>query len=273
MSTLKSILVHVDSSAQSAVRLRLAEQLALAHGAQATAMYAVTTALLRYPMAMAAGADMAPMLAQVDTQRVEAARSLFARSVDRQRMGWCEVSGQPLIDVAVQALYADLVVLGQRAVDDTRDVDVPPDFVSAVIIGSGRPALVVPHIATAPTKLDRVLVAWKPTPESARAVTGALPLLLQASKVTVVAFDEGDVAATEAGIIGYLHQHGVQADFRREVAQAHDVGAQLLSLAADEQSDLLVMGCYGHGRAREWALGGVSRTVIESMTLPVLMSH
>ena len=56
MSTLKSILVHVDSSAQSAVRLRLAEQLALAHGAQATAMYAVTTALLRYPMAMAAGA-------------------------------------------------------------------------------------------------------------------------------------------------------------------------------------------------------------------------
>jgi nucleotide-binding universal stress UspA family protein len=273
MSTLKSILVHVDSSPQSAVRLRLAEQLALAHGAQAMAMYAVTTALLRYPMAMSAGADMAPMLAQVDTERVEAARALFARSVDGKRMAWREVSGQPLIDVAVQALYADLVVLGQRAADDTRDVDVPSDFVSSVIMGSGRPTLVVPHIATAPTKLERVLVAWKPTPESARAVTGALPLLLQAGKVTVVSFDEGDVAATEAGIIGYLSLHGVQADFRREVALAHDVGAQLLSLAADEQSDLLVMGCYGHGRAREWALGGVSRTVIGSMTLPVLMSH
>ncbi len=273
MSTLKSILVHVDSSPQSAVRLRLAEQLALAHGAQATAMYAVTTALLRYPMAMAAGADMAPMLAQVDTERVEAARALFARSVDRTRIGWREVSGQPLLDVAMQALYADLLVLGQRADDDTRDVDVPADFVSSVIIGSGRPTLVVPHISTAPTRLDRVLVAWKPTPESARAVTGALPLLLQAGNVTVVAFDEGDVAATETGIIGYLQLHGVQANFRREVALEHDVGAQLLSLAADEQSDLLVMGCYGHGRAREWALGGVSRTVIESMTLPVLMSH
>lgn len=273
MSTLKSILVHVDSSPQSSVRLKLAEHLALAHGAQATAMYAVTTALLRYPMAMAAGADMAPMLAQVDAERVEAARALFARSVDRQRMGWREVSGQPLLDVATQALYHDLLVLGQRATDDTRDVDVPPDFVSAVIIGSGRPTLVVPHIAKAPTKLDRVLVAWKPTPESARAVTGALPLLRQASQVTVVAFDEGDVAATEAGIVGYLQQHGVQAGFRREVALAHDVGTQLLSLAADEQSDLLVMGCYGHGRAREWALGGVSRTVIDSMTLPVLMSH
>jgi len=273
MSTLKSILVHVDSSPQCAVRLGMAEQLALAHGAKATAMYAVTTALLRYPMAMAAGADMAPMLAQVDTERVEAARAVFARSVDGKRMGWREVSGQPLIDVTTQALYADLVVLGQRAADDTRDVDVPADFVSSVVIGSGRPTLVVPHIATAPTKLDRVLVAWKPTRESARAVTAALPLLLQASQVTVVAFDEGDVAATETGIVGYLNLHGVQANFRREVALEHDLGAQLLSLAADEQSDLLVMGCYGHGRAREWALGGVSRTVIESMTLPVLMSH
>jgi nucleotide-binding universal stress UspA family protein len=89
----------------------------------------------------------------------------------------------------------------------------------------------------------------------------------------VVSFDEGDASATEAPIVGYLRLHGVQAEFRREVAMTSEVGEQLLSLAADERSDLLVMGCYGHGRAREWALGGVTRTVIESMTLPVLMSH
>lgn len=273
MSTLKALLVHVDSTPQAAVRLKLAEQLALAHGARATAMYAVNSALLRYPMALAAGAEMAPLLTQVDEQRLTAARELFAASVDRQRMDWLEVNGPPILETATQAFYADLIVLGQRSSDVTRDVDVPADFVSSVVIDGGRPTLVVPHIATSPVKLERVLIAWKPTRESARAVSAALPLLLQARQVTVVSFDEGESAASEAGIVGYLRLHGVQAGFKREVAVAGDVGEQLLSLAADEQSDLLVMGCYGHGRAREWALGGVTRTVIESMTLPVLMSH
>jgi nucleotide-binding universal stress UspA family protein len=273
MSTLKSILVHVDSAPRTAVRLQLAEQLALAHGAQATAIYAVTSALLRYPMSMAAGADVAPMLAEVDAQRLEAARKLYAASVKPERVGWLECTGAPIADVAKQALYADLLVLGQRAADETRDVDVPADFVSSVLIDSGRPGLVVPHITKGPVRLERVLVAWKPTRESARAVTAALPILQQASKVTVVSFDEGETPVPDAGILGYLRQHGVQAGIKREVAAELDVGEQLLSLAADEQADLLVMGCYGHGRAREWVLGGVSRTIIESMTLPVLMSH
>lgn len=274
MSTLKSLLVHVDASPQSAVRLQIAEQLALAHGAQATAVYAVTSALLRYPMAMAAGADIAPMLAEVDAQRLEAARKLYAASVKPERVGWLECTGRPIVDVAAQALYADLLVLGQRAADETRDVDVPADFVSAVLIDSGRPALVVPHITKTPARLGRVLIAWKPTREAARAVTAALPILQQAERVTVAAFDEGEPPAADTGILGYLRQHGVQAEFKREVAsELGDVGDQLLSLAADEQSDLLVMGCYGHGRAREWVLGGASRTVIASMTIPVLMSH
>lgn len=273
MSTLKSLLVHVDATPPTAVRLKLAEQLALAHGAQATAVYAVTSALLRYPMAMAAGADMAPMLAEVDAQRLDATRKLYAATVQPAQVRWLECTGAPIADMTQQALYADLLVLGQRAADETRDIDVPADFVSSVLIGSGRPAIVVPHIARSPLKLDRVLVAWKPTRESARAVTAALPLLQQAASVTVVSFDEGDEPAAEAGIVGYLHQHGVQAAFKREVASETSVGDQLLSLAADEQSDLLVMGCYGHGRAREWVLGGVSRTVIASMTIPVLMCH
>lgn len=273
MSTLKTLLVHVDATPQSAVRLQLAEQLALAHGAQATAVYAVTSALLRYPMAMAAGADIAPMLAEVDAQRLEAARKLYAASVQPAHVGWLECKGRPIVDMAQQALCADLLVLGQRASDESRDVDVPADFVSSVLIDSGRPAIVVPHIARAPLRLDRVLVAWKPTREAARAVSAALPLLQQAASVTVVSFDEGGEPAPEAGIVGYLRSHGVQAGFKRAVAAEISVGDQLLSLAADEQSDLLVMGCYGHGRAREWVMGGTSRTVIASMTIPVLMSH
>lgn len=273
MSTLKTLLVHVDATPQSAVRLKLAEQLALAHGAQATAIYAVTSALVRYPMAMAAGADMAPALAEVDAQRLDAARKLHAATVNPAQVRWLECNGRPIVDMAQQALYADLLLLGQRTIDETRDIDVPADFVSSVLIDSGRPAIVVPHIARSPLKLDRVLVAWKPTRESARAVTAALPLLQQATTVTVVGFDEGDEPTSGDAILGHLHRHGVQATYRREVASETSVGDQLLSLAADEQSNLLVMGCYGHGRAREWVLGGVSRTVIASMTIPVLMCH
>ena len=185
MSTLKTLLVHVDSSPRAAVRLKLAEQLALAHGAQATAAYAVTSALMRYPMAMASGADIAPMLAEVDAQRLEAARTLYAASVTRAHVDWLELGGPPIADFTQQALYADLLVLGQRGADEARDVDVPADFVSSVLIGSGRPAIVVPHIVTGAVRLGRVMIAWKPTRESARAVTAALPLLLQAAQVTV----------------------------------------------------------------------------------------
>lgn len=274
MSTLKSILVHVDGSPRSAVRLKLAEQLAVAHGATATALYAVTSSMTRYPMAMAAGVDMAPLLAEADTQRLEAARTLFAASVDPARVAWHEGSGMPIADAVQRALYADLLVLGQRAPETPHDIDVPGDFVASVVIGSGRGAIVVPHVARSPVALRRVLVAWKPTRESARAVGAALPLLQHAAQVQVVTFAEGDEEeADPGGIVDYLRLHGVTATSQRPVALEHELGAQLLSLCADAQADLLVMGCYGHGRAREWALGGVTRTVLQAMTLPVLMAH
>jgi nucleotide-binding universal stress UspA family protein len=276
MSALKTILVHADATTQSAVRLKLAEQLAAAHGAVATAIYAATSSLTRYPMALAAGAEIGPALVELDNQRREAARAHFAANVGASRMAWLEGAGMPVADVVQRAFYADLLLLGQRppaAPDAPADIDVPADFVSSVILDSGRPALVLPHITRAPAPLQRVLIAWKATRESARAVSAALPLLQQAARVQVVAFDEGAGVQAEAGIVEYLRAHGVSAGFKREVALEHELGAQILSLAADEQAELLVMGCYGHGRAREWALGGVTRTVLQSMTLPVLLAH
>jgi len=211
---------------------------------------------------MAAGADIAPLLAEADTQRVEA-----ARPVRRQRgpfaHDWLE-SAAPDPDVALQACTPTCWCWPAWH-DDLRDVDVPADFVSSVVIDSGRATLVVPHIATAPIALKRVLVPGSPH-ASRRAPSPRHCRCCSRPTCDGVAFDEGDEAAAEAGIVGYLRLHGVQATFKREVAREHDLGAQLLSLAADEQSDLLVMGCYGHGRAREWALGGVTRSVLEAMT-------
>jgi nucleotide-binding universal stress UspA family protein len=191
-------------------------------------------------------------------------------------VAWREGAGMPVADMVQQAFYADLLLLGQRppaTASAPANLDVPADFVSSVILDSGRAALVLPYITKTPPSLQRVLIAWKATRESARAVSAALPLLQQAARVQVVAFDEGAGLQAETGIVDYLRAHGVNAGLKREVALEHELGAQILSLAADEQAELLVMGCYGHGRAREWALGGVTRTVLQSMTLPVLLAH
>jgi nucleotide-binding universal stress UspA family protein len=71
----------------------------------------------------------------------------------------------------------------------------------------------------------------------------------------------------------WLTRHGVKVTVQRDVAADSDVGAVILSRAADIGSDLIVMGVYGHSRVREMVLGGVSRTLLSSMTIPVLISH
>lgn len=272
-----TLLVHVDASPRSAVRLQIARQLGRVLNAQVVALYAVISALARYPMAMAAGADMGPLLIEVDEQRLAAAKALFAQTVPEGDVAWRRGFEQPVRDLVRHAFYADLLVLGQRGPDADADVDVPADFVASAILGSGRPALVVPHIATPEWAGRRALVAWKETRESARAVSAALPLLRQADSVQVICFDEPrtDDAPVDGlpGIDAWLRAHGVAATVMHEPAPGHDLGEVLLSVAADQRSDLLVMGCYGHGRAREWALGGVTRTVLGAMTLPVLMAH
>jgi nucleotide-binding universal stress UspA family protein len=277
MSALKSILVHVDSTPQAAERLKVAQQIAARHGAQATALYAVTSALARYPVAFAAGAGAAAVMTEFDEQRLERAKAMFAKStaLAQPAVAWLRSDGAPVSALAREALYADLLVLGQAGSGEDADADVPADFVSSVLIDSGRPALVLPYIGARPTLARNVLVAWKETREAARAVTAALPLLQQAEKVRVACFDEtqAEPATDTVGIAAFLRRHGVSATVQHQRAPSHDLGEYLLSLAADAQADLLVMGCYGHGRAREWVLGGVTRTMLQSMTLPVLMVH
>ena len=283
MNTLRSILLHVDASPRSAARFQLARELGLQHGAVVTALYAVSSSYLAQPLAFTEGsAAVLPMLEQIDTDRRLAAKALFDREQKpgAPAMRWADVGTDPAVKgFAAQALYADLLVLGQRDASDPLADGEPADFVESVLFASGRPALIVPY-AGALTSVGRdVLVAWQPTREAARAVTGALPLLQRARNVHVVGW-AADAAQTQAGrldLAGYLHSHGVEPRVQYHGAASGEsegeVGERLLSLAADVQADLLVMGCYGHSRARELVLGGASRTILRSMTLPVLMAH
>jgi nucleotide-binding universal stress UspA family protein len=212
-------------------------------------------------------------LVALDEARVATARQLVSSSCAEPgvQIEWQEAREAPEYSFVRQALYADLLVLGQHD-RDHRDTGVLPDFVQSVVITSGKPALVVPYIGVHKPTFDTVLVAWKETREAARALTAALPMLGTAGAVHV-ALDTDTPHGHKALLQRFLQRHGVEAQFHTLAGSGPEIGDIMLSMAADLNAELLVMGCYGHTRGRELVLGGASRTIVRSMTLPVLMAH
>jgi nucleotide-binding universal stress UspA family protein len=278
MNPMQSILVHMDASPRCAVRLEIARQLARQHGANMLcALFAVEPRMV--PAAVPAAPELpAPLVSEVDPEQRARARAIFDAALARGEpfMTWDEVPGDPPAWGFAQAsLYADLMVLGQKDPDDPFTIDVPGDFVEDVLLHAGKPALIIPHSGKFDTVGTQVLIAWKPTRECARAVACAVPLMQRAKKVQVVCWGEDNFAPAETtfGIGRYLQWHGIVAEVSRYAEEPDDLGELLLSRAADEGADMLVMGCYSHSRLREIVLGGATQVVLESMTCPVFMAH
>lgn len=179
-------------------------------------------------------------------------------------------------DVARSVIHhahcSDLVIIGQAREGGDRGA------VEQMVLQSARPVLVVPYAGRFETVGQNVLVSWNDSPESARAVADAMPLLCRARQVSVVRYEEPlglnseEMLSSLEALRRWLAWHGVEAQVQGTVAVI-DVGNALLSHAADSGADLLVMGAYGHSRWSERILGGTTRTLLQSMTLPVLMSH
>jgi nucleotide-binding universal stress UspA family protein len=148
----------------------------------------------------------------------------------------------------------------------------------AVLFQSGRPCLFLPPAFQGYAVYRNVLVAWKSTREAARAVADAMPLLKKAKSVVVAIVDEDLGAAEEQGrapdadIGRYMSRHGINAEVH-VVDGWTSPGAAILNEAVRTAADLVVMGAYGHSRLREWMLGGVTRDVLKSAAVPVLVAH
>ena len=210
-----------------------------------------------------------------------AMRAAFAAAAGRRSSSaeWREgdAGSSNVADVVLQHAHAaDLVVAAQS--DPGWQWTAHLDIADRLAVESGRPVLIVPNEGLHRDFGKRVLVAWNARREAARAVFDALPLLQQAQEVKVIWVnpqDEGGSAVdVPAGdICAALARHGVKCE-AIHVARPHiGVGQTLLTRAAEYGSDLLVMGCYGHSRLREFVLGGASRHVLDHMAIPVLMSH
>lgn len=283
---IRDILVHLDASARSDVRLAVATDLAQRHGAHLTALFVIDQLSAAFFYGDIGGFVDAQLVeemmdrirerAMVDARRVEQG---FRERLRRDGIEgeWRLVEGIAAETVALHARYADLAVLGQHDPDDTA-LPGAAEVIASTLLSGGRPVLVVPYTGPIATLGQTVLVAWKSNRESARALNDALPLLRQAQSVTVLAVNpedgiggDGDVPAADIAL--HLARHGIKATAAHTVAAEISVGDALLNHADEMGADLIVAGGYGHARLREFAFGGVTRTLLTTMTVPVFLSH
>ncbi|MGE5203604.1 MAG: universal stress protein [Acidobacteriota bacterium] len=273
--SLKDILVHVDPSRHCKTRLEAAAGLAKRSKAHLTGLYVAPELGISPFLADQFPADLLNEVTAKATQQEETARALFescARAAGIESE-WMEESGDPVERVAAHARHFDLTVLGQSDPEEVRNA-APSNLPEHVALHGGRPVLIVPFAGNFASFGERVMVAWNGSPQSARAVNDALPILAQAKSVRILSIDTRHGAVDDgADLALHLKRHGIAAETSRIVAEGIDVGDLLLARLTDEAVDLLVMGAFGHSRLQEWLLGGVSRELFRHMTVPVLMSH
>jgi len=181
-----------------------------------------------------------------------------------------EEGGEAAEQLARAARHNDLVVLGRYTHDD----GLPPDFIEHVLLRSGRPVLVAP--AQRPfTLTGTIMVCWKETPEAARAVAAALPLLAKSRHVVIANVHERAHAPASGitEVVRHLAWHDIDADIRRLDGGGGPVGERLAAVARECAADLVVLGGYGHSRTRELLFGGCTQHFLEDATHAVLLMH
>lgn len=273
----KTILVHVDNGKRSAARLDIACRLAKLSDAHLIGLHALTVVKLPSYAMVEGGVQVREFHERMLSESAVAAEAMFKQAVKAigvEKVEWRKSRRDAVDSVPVHGRYADVLVIGQP--NETDGSGVEPDFAERLLLAAGRPALVIPYAGDFPAVGTRVLVAWNASREATRALTDAIPILREAKQVDVIAFNpkdapHGEVPGADIGL--YLARHGIKVSVSQQTADDVDVGNQLLSRAADLDSDLIVMGAYGHSRMKELILGGATRTVLNSMTVPVLMSH
>ena len=177
-------------------------------------------------------------------------------------------------DVFAQANISDLVVAGQ--LDPEKHIYGVKHHPEHFVMDSGKPVLIVPYIGFPQSMGKNIMIAWDQSKEASRAVHDAMPLLRKAENVHVFSVVDKKVGENEvvaADIAEHLSRHDVNVNTQPLLHADVPVAETLLSRAADADIDLIVMGAYGHSRLREYTLGGTTRTILESMTIPVLMTH
>ncbi len=277
--TYKDVLLVADDTPEGGKRAQYAIRLAARHEAHVMGM------MLRADLSFAgyAGADV--FSANLDAQR-EAENGAHARvregfekraKAEGVPHEWHSTEGDPVRTVSLFSRHADVAVIGQSGRDGAA-FGTSRDLAEHVVLASGRPVIVVPRFGEFPKAGERVMVAWDASREAARAVADALPVLQRAEQVLTFSVDPEERGDRHGPIPGadlarHLARHGVNVKVEKLNAPDVPISDLILNRISDEGIDLLVMGAYGHARVRELWFGGVTRDLMQRMTVPVLLSH
>jgi nucleotide-binding universal stress UspA family protein len=292
------ILVSIDPTTAGEGRLKLAVNLARAHKAHLSACYIIPeehgaligTGIAGAPVIPAAGmvgiaetlspgVDPAAAAVPHVTAEVERADIVEQRFRGELRLSgldgeWHLLSAGETAAFIELAKTVDLTILGQMSPDTRSNAFRPED----IVVAAARPIIAIPYVGTFETVGRRALVAWDGTREAVRAVNDALPLLANAEAVTVMFVGAQETSLGQhrpslERIVRHLLRHGIAAKPEETLQGGIAISDILLSRAADLAADLIVAGAYHHSQLREALIGGVSRELLEHMTVPVLMSH
>ncbi len=285
---LKDLLVYVDQTDASLVRLRLAADLAIRHGGRLTALYARewSRAQLDRRKAAELGLVSADGLHLLD-QRIKASIDAIAErlqaildelkkdhGLQAELLG---IDGDAAAVVPQYARYADLCILGRD--EPQGPTSISYTFSEQLLFVSGRPVLFVPADGSFATLGRHIAVAWNSSRPAARALNDALPLIERAERTTVLMINPTGFIDAHAGppgeqMVEHLRRHGAMADaVRIEDVPRGAIAEELLAQAHARGADLMVAGAFGHPRLWEKILGGVTYDLLARMSLPIFMSH
>ena len=273
----KTILVHLANDDQSPARLSAAAGLARRLSAHLTALYVTTPAHM--PAAVTGRGASSAYLAEATAIAQEKAEKMRGTVIEAMRREGMSieleiVDGEPVEAIASESRFADIAIVGQSP-SLTLDSVIALHPMEDLPLATACPCLVLPHgITPSATIGRRVVLGWKDTRTTARAMHDAVPMLESAESVLLLAIHEdGGPDATADAAAAYLARHGIPVEVRVQRAPDGDAGPTLIAAAAAAKADMLVMGAFGHSRWREIVFGGATNHVIRHMTVPVLFAH
>lgn len=277
----KTVLTYLDPGDRAQARLGYSLELAREIDALLIGLYTSFLPEAREYFSIAGSAHYYDDWCDNRRSQRDAAEEAFRRALRGGGLGgeWIAFDDYAERPMIRRSRHADLLIAGQVGPsDDSRALR--KRFLEAVVLTSGRPVLVLPYAGALRPAGKSVAIAWNGSREAARAVHDAMPFMVGAARVTVLRIRTGDTQRLAAlGVQGkeidlMLARHAVNVDFAEVISDTDETaGDALLSWVASSGCDFVVAGAYGHPQWKEHWLGGVTRALLESATVPVLLSH
>ncbi len=279
---IKDVLVHLDTSDTCNQCIQAAAALAGRKGAHLIGLaFALESSLLKYYGGKLA-LEMGEGQGELTRQAAAAAIEVFEKCTkDRNIETESRIVECSTMDVGEQIAFhgrhVDITFLEQPS-PDGENRGLMSSLMDGVLFSTGRPVYIVPYIGRRETPVRKAVIAWDGGYKSARAVNDAIPLLQDRGETVVLVVDPDKRKKAHgpkpgADIAAHLQRHGINASVVKQTSGDYGTATTILNFVSDSGADLLVMGAYGQSRLRERTFGGVTRTILDQMTVPVLMSN